>query len=176
MFIFLCTIKYLCKGDKNLISINLLEYTAMIISLTGAILVWESLPTDSRPCHPVCLLWTDNTSAASWTKRVAGLKGPQGKALARIFAHLLMFSDLGINTEHLSSDLNVIANFLSHIREQDNFSQFSYSSLVQKFPQLKDCHHFHPSRELLSLIFSVLSTGSLNIPTTRVKLGWLSAK
>jgi len=176
MFIFLHTIKYLRKGDKSLISINLLEYAAMIISLAGAILVWESLPTNSRPCHPVCLLWTDSTSAASWTKRVAGLKGPQGKALARIFAHLLMFSDVGVNAEHLSGDLNVIADFLSHIREQDDFSQFSYLSLVQKFPQLKDCRRFHPSRELLSLIFSALSTGSPNIPTTRVKLGQLSAE
>jgi len=68
MFIVLCTLKHLSKGDKNLISINLLEYAAMIISLAGAILVWESLPPESRLCHPVCLLWTDNTGTASWTK------------------------------------------------------------------------------------------------------------
>jgi len=81
-----------------------------------------------------------------------------------------MFSDVGVNAEHLSG------NFLSCIREQDDFSQFSYSSLVQKFPQLKACRRFLPSRELLSLIFSALSTGSPNIPTARVKLGRLSAK
>jgi len=56
MFIVLQTIKYLSKGNKNLISINLLEYAAMIISLARAILVWESLPLDSRPYHQVCLL------------------------------------------------------------------------------------------------------------------------
>jgi len=55
----------------------------------------------------ICLLWTDNTSTASWTKQVAGLNGPQGKALTQIFAHfLLMFSNVGINADHLSGHLN----------------------------------------------------------------------
>jgi len=107
---------------------------------------------------------------------VAGLKGLQGKALAQIFTHLLMFSDVGVNAKHISRDLSTIANFLSHICKSNDFSQFSYSSLVQKFPQLKDCCHFHPSQELLLLILSVQSTGLLNIPTTRVKLRQLSVE
>ena len=169
------TLRHLRKGDKHLISINLLEYAAIIISLAGAILAWEQLPEEIRPIHPISLLWTDNTSAASWTKRIAGLKGPQGKTLARIFAHLLMFSDMGVNADHIKGIENVIADFLSRIRETDNFSQFSYSHLVQKFPQLKHCRHFHPSPELLSLITTALSSGCSNIPTTRVPLGQLLA-
>ena len=170
------TIRYLKKGDRSLISINLLEYVAIIISLAGTILTWEALPPDSRPVHPVALLWTDNTSAASWTKRIAGLQGPQGKSLARIFAHLLMFSEIGVNATHIDGDLNPIADFLSRIREHDDFSQFTRSSLIQKFPQLKHCHHFHPSQELLSLLTSALSTGSANIPITRVELGHMTAE
>ena len=167
------TLRYLRKGDRHLISINLLEYAAIIISLAAAILTWEQLPMNRQPNHPILLLWTDNTSAASWTKRIAGLKGPQGKTLARIFAHLLMFSDMGVNTDHIDGVDNVIADFLSRIRESDDFSQFSYSSLVQRFPQLKNCRHFQPSPELLSLIISALSTGYCNIPSTRVPLGRL---
>jgi hypothetical protein len=84
-----------------------------------------------------------------------------------------MFSDMGVNTDHIDGVDNVIADFLSHIRESDDFSQFSYSSLVQRFPQLKNCCHFQPSPELLSLIISALSTGYCNIPSTRVPLGRL---
>jgi hypothetical protein len=170
------TIRYLRKGDVCMISINLLEYAAIIISLAGAILIYEALPTDARPNHPISLLWTDNTSAASWTKKVAGLKGYQGKALARIFAHLLMFSDMGVNAEHIKGDLNDVADFLSRIRETDDYSQFSYASLVQKYPQLRNSRRFQPSPELLSLIFTALSTGSPTIPQTRVKLGQMVAE
>ena len=164
------TLRSLRKNDKRLISINLLEYAAIIIGLAAAISTWEDLPDDSRPNHPISLLWTDNTSAASWTKKVAGLKGPQGKSLARIFAHLLMFSDMGTNAEHIDGDSNKIADFLSRIRSTDDFSLFSHSSLCQTFPQLKHCHRFQPSHELLSLITSALCSESPSIPTTRIKL------
>jgi hypothetical protein len=62
------TICYLKKLHKSLISINLLEYGAFIIGLVGSILAWEALLETVCPQHPVVLLWTDNTSATSWTK------------------------------------------------------------------------------------------------------------
>jgi hypothetical protein len=170
------TLRYLPKGDPRLISINLLEYAAIIISLAGAILAWEELPKDSQPIHPIALLWTDNTSALSWTKRIAGLaKCPQGKTLARIFAHLLMFSDMGVNADHIKGVNNGISDWLSRIRESGDFSQFSYSTLVQKYPQLRHCHHFQPSPELLLLLTTALCNGSASIPTTRTPLGRLAA-
>ena len=38
-------------------------------------------------------------SARAWSKKIAGMKALQGKALAWILAHLLMFSDVGIEAE-----------------------------------------------------------------------------
>jgi hypothetical protein len=93
------TIQFLKKGDKCLISINMPEYGAIIISLTASIVCWEALPVDQRPIHPMVLLWTDNTTAEAWTKQITGLKGSQGKALARVFAHLPVFSDIGIRKD-----------------------------------------------------------------------------
>ena len=70
------------RNDKHCISINLLEYAAIIIGLAGSIIAWEMLPTDTRPSHPMILLWTNNTTAKSWTKKISGLKTPQGRTLA----------------------------------------------------------------------------------------------
>lgn len=170
------TIRFLAKGDQSLVSINLLEYAAIIVGLAGSIVAWEALPPNARPPHPIALLWTDNTTAESWTRRIAGLKGPQGKALARIFAHLLMFSDVGVRAAYIEGELNVIADHLSRLRNQNDFSQFQYHSLVQQFPRLRRCRRFLPSQELLLLIYTSLLTGCANIPTTRIQLGQMEAE
>jgi hypothetical protein len=117
------------------------------------------------------LLWTDNTTAESWTRRIAGLTGPQGKGLARLFAHLLMFSDVGVRAAYIEGEKNVTADYLSRICRQNDFSQLTYLSLVQKFPGLATCRRFQPSPELLSALFTTLSTGFLTLPDTRMPLG-----
>jgi hypothetical protein len=63
-----CTIQFLSKGSRHLVTINALEYAAIIFGLAGSILAWETLPIDCHPIHPTVLLWTDNTTAKSWTK------------------------------------------------------------------------------------------------------------
>jgi hypothetical protein len=49
------------------------------------IVACEMLPLESRPSHPMVLLWTKNTTAKASTKNISGLKTPQGRTLARIF-------------------------------------------------------------------------------------------
>jgi hypothetical protein len=165
------TIRFLKKGDKFLVSINMLEYAAIIISLAASIVSWEALPVDQRPIHPMVLSWTDNTTAEAWTKRIAGLKGSQGKALARVFAHLLMFSDVGVRAAYIEGEKNTIADYLSRLRKQNDLSRFQHLSLVQQFPRLKQCRRFLPSQELLSLVYTSLSTGYAKIPDERIPLG-----
>ena len=165
------SIRFLKKGDTNLISINLLEYAAIIVGLAASIVAWEKMPQHSRPQHPMLLLWTDNTTAESWTRRISGLKGPQGKGLARLFAHLLMFSDVGVRAAYVEGEQNVIADHLSRIRHTDDFSQFTYPALEQKFPRLATCRRFQPSPELISALFTTLSTGFTTLPETRMPLG-----
>jgi hypothetical protein len=124
------------------------------------------------------LLWTDNMSARAWSKKVAGMKAPQGRALARILAHLLMFSDVGIEAEHIEGVLNVVADFLSRLSDDTHHdvSSFTYSQLQSKFPWLRLSHRFAPSSELRALVCSALSNAFVTLPTTRVKLGHLLAE
>jgi hypothetical protein len=76
------------RNSIHCISINLLEYAAIIIGLVGSIVAWEMLPPARCPSHPTALLSTNNTTAKLWTKKISGLKTPQGCTLARIFLTL----------------------------------------------------------------------------------------
>jgi hypothetical protein len=75
-----------------------------------------------------------------------------------------MFSDVGVHAAYIKGEENPIADYLSCLRDQDNFSQFQYESLVTQYPRLKQCRRFLPSQELLSLVYSVLSMGHVTIP------------
>ena len=106
------TLRYLPKGSRLLISINLLEYAAVIIGLAGSILAWEELP-EPKPVHPLVQTFTDNTTAESWTKKIAGLQSPQARCLARLLCHLLMYTpNLGLSAEYLDGDENEVADYL----------------------------------------------------------------
>jgi hypothetical protein len=159
------------RNDPSRISINLLEYAAIIFGLAGAIVAWEMLPVNSRPAHPTILLWTDNTTAKAWTKKISGIKTPQGRSLARIFAHLLMFSDVGVEAEYIEGEKNIIADLLSRLYKTHKTSAFTYDMLQTQFPWLKLSRRFTPSKELHALVYSALSQPSVTLPTTRVKLG-----
>jgi hypothetical protein len=87
-----------------------------------------------------------------------------------------MLSGISMKAAYIEGKKNTIADYLSHLRQQDDFSQFHYTSLVQRFPQLKSCHRFHPSAELLLLVSTSLLTGSVSIPTARVALGQMLAE
>ena len=158
-------------SDRCFLSNNLLEYAAILFGLAGAIVAWESLPLDTRPEHPLYLFWTDNTTAKAWTKKISGIKTPQGRSLARIFAHLLMFSDTGVEADHIEGVKNVVADFLSRLADTHDFASFTYSHLQTRFPSLKLSRRFVPSSELLALVSSALLKPSVDIPTMRVKLG-----
>jgi hypothetical protein len=166
---------YLSRKDVHRISINLLEYAALILGLAGSIMVWETFPVDTRPPHPMILLWTDNSTAKSWTKKISGLKTPQGRTLARIFAHILMFSDVGIEAKHIPGEENVIADYLSRAKNTNDLSSFCFKQYQTQFPWLTGSRRFLPSKELLWLLTTALSRPSVNIPTVRVPLGRLQA-
>jgi hypothetical protein len=120
------------------------------------------------------LLWTDNMTARAWSKKIAGIKALQGRALTRILAHLLMFSDISIKAEHIKGVLNIVADFLSRLATTTHdVSAFTYSQLQTKFPWLKLSRRFVPSSELLALVCLALSSASVKLPTMRVKLGQL---
>jgi hypothetical protein len=57
------------RNDNHGISVNLLEYAAIILGLAGSITAWDALLSTldtSRPAaHPMILLWADNSTAKS---------------------------------------------------------------------------------------------------------------
>jgi hypothetical protein len=166
----------LSSNDPCYISNNLLEYAAILFGLAGAILAWEALPPPIRPPHPFYLFWTDNMAARAWTTKISGIKTPQGRSLVRLFAHLLMFSDLGVEAQHIKGTQNIIADFLSRASLTHNMSSFTYRHIQTRFPWLTLSRRFFPSSELLALVFTALLRPSVTIPTTRVMLGQLIAE
>ena len=114
-------------------------------------------PTDDP--HPILLNIADNASAHSWTMH-ACKSSRQGRLLARLFCYLIMGSPLGINSKWIDTHNNFIADEISRFKKlQASSSQhysFDYSSLQQKYPQLKSCRFIQPSPGLLSMIWAVL--------------------
>ena len=120
----------------------MLEYSAMILSLVATILTWEALLQSQCPATLIILLWIDNTTAQSWTHKMVSLSHShsQGQALAHLIAHLLMLSTVGIEAHHVEGTANVIADHLSHLRHDNNYTHFTYCSLLQSYPWLHTCH------------------------------------
>ena len=164
------TLLHLKNNDNDdLIDINCLEYVTIIINYCAALVVLEKEPVDDP--YPVLLAITDNTSALNWTVHTAK-KSRIGRALARLFCGLLMGSPLGINSEWIATDLNDVADGISRFIKQENESRahanphycFDYTTLQQRYPVLRDCRFFHPSQELLSMIWDILLTRKLPDP------------
>jgi hypothetical protein len=166
----------LSPSNPSYISNNLLEYAALLFGLAAVIVSWELLPESTRPPHPFVLLWSDNTTAKAWSKKISGIKNPQGRSLARILAHLLMFSQVGIETDYVIGEENIVADFLSRAPATHGFANFSYRHLQTRFPWLHLSRRFLPSNELLALVCSALLQPSVNIPTTRVPLGRMTTE
>ena len=135
----------------NFISINCLEFISIIINYTATYTVLTSeVPTDDP--FPVLLDMSDNISATRWTNH-ACKESLGGRALGRLLCMLLVNSRLGINAKWLSTTENEIANKISRLKRESENSHFDFSSLQQRFQELKDCRRFQPSPELLSLTY-----------------------
>ena len=148
---------------SDLVSINCLEHAVIILAYTAfldAIDTFNPFPTIP---HPKALFLTDNTTADSWTKKVA-TSSAMGKRLNRIFCSLLINQDLGIDSAHIPGDNNIIADTISRISPH---SLSSLPSLSQEHPFLCSFHQCHPPPELTSVIFSSLATNSEVVHTPR---------
>ena len=163
-----CTLKFV-YSDKNgrLISINALEYAALIINFVAATYVLSQVrPTPGDP-HPVVLLMADNRTAESWLIK-ASKSSQAGHALGYIQAALMINNPVGINVDHVTSKDNKIADRISCI-----LSEILLLTKMQKYykdhPSLTYCQHFHPSAELISLILDTLSTKNFVDPLRLIR-------
>ena len=65
--------------------------------------------------------------------------------------------------DNVDTKSNIITDKFSRWKSKTN-KLLNFATLMQKFPQLKCCHRFHPSPELVSLIKDALLSGKLADP------------
>ena len=148
------------EKDERFISINCLEYITIIINYCAAKVYYAKNRSDDDP-HPVVLCVTDNMSAKKWTTHTCK-KSTIGRALARFFCGLLIGSSVGINSAWIGTKENMIADEISRLKKSTSTNNssstptYDYSKLQQNYEELKVCTFFHPSQELLSLIWEIM--------------------
>ena len=143
-----------CKDTSKLVSINILEFAVEIINYS-AISLWLSLNKEScKNPYPVLLNWTDNMSSKFWIKKVAS-KSKKGRALQRLLCAIMINNPLGLSTEYIPGEDNVLADTISRIYSSSSNDK-SFELLFKNFPQIKLWQRFQPSQELLSAIYLAL--------------------
>lgn len=156
------TLRYHDKySDKELVSINVLEFAAAIITYAGMSLYYRNHSDPSNP-FPIALIYIDNVSAEIWC--IKGCKRSLlGRALGRLLCALMINNPLGLSTARITTEDNIIADAISRATMGANSRTF-FESLASSHPQLRGCARFQPSQELLSAITQTLLTGKLDDP------------
>ena len=144
--------------NGQILSINLFEYVAIIISYAAAILSYRIKRANSTHPFPVIKIYSDNKSAIAWSTK-ASASSKAGKSMSLLLASLLVNEPMGLWTGYIEGEKNVLADRIS--RMKTNNKQISFSLLSQAYPDLKHCQRFIPSPELLSLIW-----GAMFLPKT----------
>ncbi len=159
------TLHHVSDGTTGkLIDINCLEYATILINYAASTHYWHTLDNISRRniAYPTTLIWADNTTADTWTRK--GCKRSMiGRSLGRLQCALMMNNPVGINTDHITTHANIIADKISrHKSESDSLLHFHL--LSQEFPSLRGCRRFLLSHALLSAIMDSLLSAPMIDP------------
>ena len=63
---------------------------------------------------------------------------------------------VAVDTDHISTDDNVIADRISRIKHEANIVR-DFALILQDYPELRGCKRFHPSAKLISHIMDAIS-------------------
>ena len=148
------TVTRRCSETNKLVSINLLEFVVEIINYVAITQLYKENPTLCNHSFPLLLNWTDNISAMTWLRKAA-TRTKKGKALQHLLCSLMINNPMGIKADHIAGSLNVLADAISRVYTS-SYSKNSFIKLFQEFPQMKSWKRFHPSQELLSVLYSIL--------------------
>ena len=142
------------NANGDLISINVLEYAAILINYAATTLYYETHHEPSDP-YPLVLFNADNRASESWMVKSC-TSSLIGRALARVQCAMMLNNRVGHYTGHVCTKTNVIADGISRIKRESN-SMRGFLSLKQEFLELDGCMRFHPSAELISHILDAIS-------------------
>jgi hypothetical protein len=146
-----------CNDTCQLVSINLLEFVVEIINYAAATVLFQQKLSTYEHEYPFLQNWTDNKTAKAWLRKAA-TRTEKGKSLQRILCSIMINNPMGIKSEYIKGEQNVIADYISRIFSSQNNAS-SFDTLFHKFPQMKHWLRFHPSQELLSFLSSALLAG-----------------
>ena len=164
------TIKFWDDNKERLVSINLLEFIVIILNYAASLLAIRTSPPPHDP-YPVLRNFADNRSAIQWSS-CAAKSSPHAQALGRILSDLLLTSPLALDSSFIPGVENTVADAISR---SDLTSYLKlHAALTQAYPSLASCRRYHPSPELLSVIFSALSDASTPNLGKTVPLGLFS--
>ena len=100
------------------------------------------------------LNWTNNVTSMTWLRKAA-TRTQKGKALQHLLCSLMINNPVGIKAAHIAGSKNILADAISRVYTS-TYSKLSFQKIFQDFPQMKSWKRFHPSQELLSVLFSGL--------------------
>jgi len=140
--------------DGTLISINVLEYAAILVNYAAAYHFYHNNPDPSDP-FPMVLFYADNAASESWTEKACN-SSLIGRALSRLQCAMMMNNNVGVHTAHITTIKNVIADRISRIKRETN-SVRGFSSILQDYPALAGCKRFQPSAVLISHLMDAIS-------------------
>lgn len=139
--------------DGQLVSINVLEYAALLINYAAAFHYYKNNPDPSDP-YPSVLFYADNSASESWMEKACN-SSLIGRALSRLQCAMMINNDVGLHTGHITTKDNVIADRLSRIDNETNISH-EFTTISQEYPVLAGCKRFLPSAELISHILDAI--------------------
>ena len=152
------TLRHINNKSSQLITINSLEYATIILSYNAVLDALDLLKVNPPP-HPKALIKCDNTTADTWTRKIA-TSSATGKRLNRLFCSLLINQSLGIDSAFLPGRENIVADNISRLKR----SLTSLNALLQKHPFLASYRRYHPPHELCSKIYNCLTNISEALP------------
>ncbi len=131
----------------------------MIINYCDALHLIKTTSVREDP-HPILLNIMDNMSALNWTIHMC--KRSKLSCLhAHFFCSLLINLPLAINSQWISTKENIIADDISCIKKaltSNPLPVFNYSTLKQRYPELKHYSFFQLQPELISPIWEIMLT------------------
>ena len=117
-------------NQKQLTSINLLEYVTIIILYAAATQYVHEYKTNVGHGYPTINVLSDNTSAVVWTRKAA-ISTEAGKALARLLCFQMINNKLVLHAHHVPG---------VEIERADTISRLNSTTqqeLFTKYPSLR---------------------------------------